>query len=324
MRGLVRATVAGAALGAALMVSTALGALLLDDFDDGAFNPGRWATDTFGSGVTVQETDGHLQFDFAANAAQTGGGDQFNAFYYGECDIRGDFDVQVDFDLLTWPNASGVRLAMIMGPFSIQRVSFGDAAADFPGFPREEYATGFPSNLTLTPTDDMSGKLRLTRVGTTVMGYYNDGGTWVMIDSESNATTEDLSIELGSWSHDYTFLDEPVSAAFDNVLVDGEVSCALRNGDLDCDGDVDGRDALIAMIHDAGAEQISRGFGCPDLNGPPFGALGVTGPSIFGDVNCDETVGAGDGLTLLQHLASVPLDPAPTGGCVAIGARFPD
>ena len=112
-----------------------------------------------------------------------------------------------------------------------------------------------------------------------------------------------------------------------NYILPSKPPCPIKNGDLDCDDDVDTRDALIAVIHDAGANQITRPETCPDLGDALTAALAepasTSGPTIFGDVNCDNAVNTGDGITLLQHVAEVRLLPAPPGSCVAIGDPLP-
>lgn len=48
-----------------------------------------------------------------------------------------------------------------------------------------------------------------------------------------------------------------------------------------------------------------------------------TGPTEFGDVNCDTGVNAGDGITILQHFADVSLAPEPPSTCVPVGDPLP-
>lgn len=113
-----------------------------------------------------------------------------------------------------------------------------------------------------------------------------------------------------------------------NITVENPSTCVLKNGDNDCDNDVDGRDALLSVVHASGANDLGQQPDCPDLGdslqATGVSASGVTGPGVFGDVNCDTLLDAGDALTLLQHVSSVALDPAPPGTCVPIGEPLPD
>lgn len=100
--------------------------------------------------------------------------------------------------------------------------------------------------------------------------------------------------------------------------------CLPDNGDLDCDGDEDGRDALIAVIHDSDAAQLEREPDCPELGSGLAQAASVSGPEIFGDVNCDGSVDAGDAIPVLQFAAGVEIDPPLPVGCSPIGEPLPD
>ena len=92
-------------------------------------------------------------------------------------------------------------------------------------------------------------------------------------------------------------------------------------GDLDCDGDVDGRDALIAFIHEAAATQLDREDGCPALGqdlGEPV--VGPSGPTFFGDASCNDVVDSGDGIAILRYLGDVE---PPPNECSPIGGMYP-
>jgi len=152
--------------------------------------------------------------------------------------LRGDFDIQVDFSLLDWPSVeqlgtgNGVRMGLAVGEgenwWSVQREGYGSLTFDFPGYPREVYACDFAGSVQgITPTDDMSGKLRLVRSGNTLTGYYFSLGSWVIVAS-GWVTTGDVSFTPTAWSHDYAFMDNNVLLAFDNFIV--------NSGLLICEG----------------------------------------------------------------------------------------
>jgi len=84
-----------------------------------------------------------------------------------------------------------------------------------------------------------------------------------------------------------------------------------KQGDADCDNDVDGRDAIVLGLNAAGLALLSRGAGCP--------ALGVGAPA-FGDLNCDGMVDARDMLGPLAFLADFGF--AQTGDCVELGNQL--
>lgn len=105
------------------------------------------------------------------------GSDQENRIAYGSiCQLSGDFDMQVDFDLLTWTPGNGVRVGLGTPLATMERTSFN--AGD--GFGTQEVYVvdlrGGGGNLVITPGSigDTPGKLRLGRTGNTVTGYYYD------------------------------------------------------------------------------------------------------------------------------------------------------
>jgi len=79
-----------------------------DDFNDNKINSSLWKSYTVGSGPTVAERNKRLEITFPANSS----GDLFGAGYTTVCTLTGDFDIQVDYSLLTWPKENGVRVGM--------------------------------------------------------------------------------------------------------------------------------------------------------------------------------------------------------------------
>jgi hypothetical protein len=84
----------------------------------------------------------------------------------------------------------------------------------------------------------------------------------------------------------------------------------LRQGDVDCSGQVDGRDALLLVGDEAGAA-VSQFTPCPSLG---------SGDPPFGDVDCDGDVDIGDAIAVLLWLADLPVEQAT--GCTEIGELF--
>jgi len=74
---------------------------------------------------------------------------------------------------------------------------------------------------------------------------------------------------------------------------------ALKQGDVDCDGDSDAVDALKVLRHVASLP-VSPGPGCPAVESQVAG-------HPFGDVDCDDDVDAVDALKVLRYVASLPV-----------------
>ena len=200
-----------------LCTSTALGQVRIDDFNDNIIDPALWTSRLVGVGPTIAQTNQRLEITFPANSAETGQG-VFWSGLDGACQLTGDFDIQVDYELLAWPSSNGVRVGLHTSGV-IMRASLG-TSADFPGRPwREWYVTDFVgAGLTFVDTSDLAGKLRLTRSGSTLTGYYFSSGNWVAVSS-TQVTTADVPFILSAWSHDFAFRDQAVQVAFDNFTV---------------------------------------------------------------------------------------------------------
>jgi hypothetical protein len=83
-----------------------------------------------------------------------------------------------------------------------------------------------------------------------------------------------------------------------------------KQGDLDCNGSVNGADALRPIRAAAGLTMTPPGD-CP--------ALGSGSPK-FGDVNCDGSVNAGDTVAILEYASGVPITPPQQAGCTPLGS----
>jgi len=81
---------------------------------------------------------------------------------------------------------------------------------------------------------------------------------------------------------------------------------------LNCDGRIDGRDALRPLRAAAGLPMAPVN-GCPNLD---------AGSPKFGDVNCDGQIDAGDSVAILEHASGVPILPVQHEGCTPIGSAL--
>ena len=208
------------------------GVILCDDFNDGAIDPFIWSVVESGSGASIAEVNGRLEIELAPDATNGPAG-EFRAQYVSNCDLRGDFDVEVEYKLLHWPPNNGARLNLrnAIPDFgqndaaAIVRVSFGPPS-DFPGAPNESYllATSGPT-FAIAGTTDMQGRLRVTRTGAGYSGFYFVGSDWVEV-STGSFITDDVHLSLSLHSNDGLFAGQPVRIAFDNVVVrHGELAC---------------------------------------------------------------------------------------------------
>ena len=183
---------------------------IYDDFDSNQIDSSKW--DVFqDSGTTIVTQNNRVELTVPAAPSFRG------ATLQPTCILRGDFEVQVNYQLLSWPSNSGVRVGLGMHPgFGlVERVG-----ADF--FPdKEVYLTHFVTDGVqgLIQTSDQSGKLRLTRVDDVLSGYYFTGGSWALIHSTGVFPGDDFRFSLAVW-HDGS--STGATAAFDDVVVSGQ------------------------------------------------------------------------------------------------------
>lgn len=209
----------GVALCAAALGGTRVRAeVLVEDFNDNSIDPALWTAYIYGSGPQLDEVNQQLEVVIPGSSS----GVDFGVKLASNFLFHGDFDVQVDFRLLTWPFGNGVRMGLgidqegLLPHPGVERVSFGQD--DYPGWPREVYLTDFPDGVHgITGTSDVAGTLRLVRSGDTQTGYYGSAGGWVAIHT-GPAPTADVAIKVATWSG-YQFMHWDVHAAFDNLVV---------------------------------------------------------------------------------------------------------
>jgi hypothetical protein len=209
-------------------------ATLSDNFNDNRLDLVKWLSFEDG-GPTITEVNNRLEITIPADSA-----DQFSfiAEIVSACVLTGDYDIQVDYDLLEWPANNGVRMGISTSSpdefASVGRTSWGanDPSVDFnPDVP--EIYIGEP-NRNIISTNDLFGKLRLTRVGNISSSFYYDPAieNWQIITS-SPYTTATVHLYLFAFSHFIplpfiAFGDQEVRIAFDNLIVEGKKICKDR------------------------------------------------------------------------------------------------
>lgn len=196
--------------------------LFVDDFDDDATNTSVWDPLISAYGPQVQEANQRLEISMSSDSHLANGGDSFSAGYLSNRRLRGDFDIQVDYQLLTWPSLNGVRTGLNLVTaegawLSVQRTTLG--GGEVPGSPHDIYVADFGGlGSGAATTSDTSGMLRMNRTSSTLTAYYFGSGGWTQLWSNT-VSTGDMRFCLSAWSHDYAFAHQPVTMAFDNLTV---------------------------------------------------------------------------------------------------------
>jgi hypothetical protein len=178
---------------------------LTDPFN--RLSPAVWTVTATPSGPRAGVSQGRLEIAFAPDVS----GPVSMAKVECKARIHGDFDARVDYQLLEWPPAGGVKLSLGTEEGSIQRA--GD-----PNQGGEVYLTHFAADAIAgqTPTADMAGSLRLVRRGNVLTGYALRNGQWAPVHTATLASRVPVRLHLAAWSHDSIFSRKPVRVAFDN------------------------------------------------------------------------------------------------------------
>lgn len=200
-----------------LGISPAYGRTVIENFDHNTYNHTLFGVNTSGTpnqpAVTV--VNDHLQVTisgpitgiFAAGLGMT-----------NNLILAGDFDIQVDFDLVAWPLNSGVGAGIVSPLFDVRRLaSNGQEGVT------DTYFFGIPGKgITTVATGDKVGKLRLKRTGSTVQAFYwvPASSSWQsignpVIDATLAAPT---SAYIGIYSRDFA-VETPLTVTFDNYKI---------------------------------------------------------------------------------------------------------
>ena len=189
-----------------------------ENFDDNSTDQSLWSIIVIGTGPTVQEVNGRLEISIPGTSQQ---GSAFNytgmaGYYLAKNIYAGDFDARVDFRLLNWPRANGVRVALSVGAWQdVERDS-----VIFQGDGRDAYVMNLWPGLASQDTTDQSGKLRFVRTGNLFTGFYWDSalGNWHNLGS-SIYPSGDKGFGLSVFTAEGLFSHSDVKVAFDNFIV---------------------------------------------------------------------------------------------------------
>ena len=107
------------ALGGALLFGSLPGsaAVFMDDFNDNTTDTWFWYINQSG-GQTVTETNQRLEIYHPSNVG---------AGYGSTCQIRGDFDIQVDFDLVQWGTLIQTKIGLSTSLGTVGRGQYGSS-----------------------------------------------------------------------------------------------------------------------------------------------------------------------------------------------------
>jgi dipeptidyl aminopeptidase/acylaminoacyl peptidase len=208
-------------------LSTAPQAPYTDTFDRGEVDTSFWYTLVDpDSSLAVQ--DGRLVESIAGSAVPGGQFNQTATAIGSPCHLPGDFDMQIDYQLLQWPEHGGFFAALmgIFGDINVARMSAPWAPPDNQSYNAwSNSSNGF--SFATENTRATSGSLRITRVGSTGYAYVRDSvaADWRLLffaDGNSGEAIPQVSL----FAQAATFGHEDGSVAWDNLkITSGQLSC---------------------------------------------------------------------------------------------------
>ena len=152
-----------------------------------------WTMSTLGTGPSVAPDGDGVDFLIPAGATVDPQKHFATIGLQAKCNLSGDFDLQVDYRLINWPAHNSVRVGLGTGTYSVQRASNVGTGVD------NVYVIDFAGNQPRVETQDVSGGLRLTRIGDMMSAYYRSNGGWVMLAS-AKGPTDPTPFSVAAWT----------------------------------------------------------------------------------------------------------------------------
>ncbi len=199
-----------------------------DTLDNGSINPAVWNTKITGTGPIVAAVNQSVITTLPANSQNDPVAQVFGGGLESICFLGGDFDMQINFKLILWPQSSGVRVGLVMSDAptpAVERTAFGPTEAL--NLPREVYLTHFADGVQgITGTTDLNGTLRMVRTGSVLSGYYLSKSGWALIHSGPTINAENVHFGFSAWSHNALFGGQEAKVGFNNFVVNsGQLFC---------------------------------------------------------------------------------------------------
>jgi dipeptidyl aminopeptidase/acylaminoacyl peptidase len=198
----------------------------LDTFSDDRIDPFWFGPTIVGSSPTVSETNGRLEVSIPSDTLNDPSNGFADAGINTQCHLLGDFDAQVDYQLLQWPPQSGVNVDLDL--FTVLNGTFAGNYGMFVFDPGDGtgVSTNFPGpDNTFVPAPETAGTLRFVRVGSMLTAFRLTPSGWSAIQSVSEPVDE-VGVNLDVFSNAPQFSHPDVKVAYDNFRVNsGTFSC---------------------------------------------------------------------------------------------------
>jgi DNA-binding SARP family transcriptional activator len=191
-------------------------ATISDTFAGTQIDSTIWYQIAAGTGWTLTQDNGYVQFSFAADAAPGGQYNRIGGHLGSQCKFPGDFDARVDFALPTWPARNGVVVSL-WGFFN--NVGYAAWRQSSPQWGELFGSYTGPGQSGGVQLDDTSGSLRLARHDGLLTAYFMHKGSWDPVTSSRSSGVANVAIGADAGPD---FAGQPVVVDFSNFSVKGD------------------------------------------------------------------------------------------------------
>ena len=199
----------------------------VDTFTGDLLDPFWFPDYRVGSGLSHTLANGRLEITVPADTALDPDTGFAATGLMSNCQFTGNWDMQVDYELLTWPADNRVLASLQAGHFvGGQWMSGNGLFVHNPGA-TTGISTNFPEPGVFAPDVGPTGRLRLTGDGSSITASYLKDGAWATLLTGSYTADASNAVlyvftTAAPWSH------AEVKIAFDNFSIDGgQLTCPL-------------------------------------------------------------------------------------------------
>jgi DNA-binding SARP family transcriptional activator len=181
-----------------------------------------WYEIESGTGWTLAQDDGYVEFAFSPTATAGGAYNQFGGHLGSQCKFPGDFDARVDYSLPQWPLGNGmtVNLWAFVTNASTTNAGWAVWRQSSPQWGEQYGSYTGPDSSAGVSVDDRSGTLRLVRSGGLLRAYFLHKGNWQSLTAARNDGLATIAIGANG-SSAAAFGGQPVVVDFRNFSVTG-------------------------------------------------------------------------------------------------------
>ncbi len=203
----------------------------LDTFTGDVLDP-FWMPSGDGTNVSMAQANGELEFTLPPTTGPGGPNNWVNIGAFMTCRFPGDFDIQVDYKLLSGPLPP--QILQFFNTVEFTGGSFlGGTHGMFvfnPGFGDPGVSTNFPGTNTFQADTSLTGTMRMARTtiagSSTITASRNVDGNWVALQTSDPYVSDEIAANLSVFTNSFPFPNTTVRVAYDNFrLNSGAINC---------------------------------------------------------------------------------------------------